>query len=76
MSGGHVATAIVVVFTTAIFPPLGIFVAFIAGLVLAVKALNRRERRKLDRLHAARMRQFYVRAADQQAPITNPGWRL
>jgi flagellar biosynthesis component FlhA len=76
VSGGMLLIGAVVVFTIAIFPPLGVFVGIIVGLVLLVKWANRRELRVRDRRHRAKMDDWYRQQAANARTFVNPGWRL
>lgn len=83
VSGGMLLTGAVVIFTIAIFPPLGVFVGLIVALIFGVKWLNRSQRLRADRAHRSRMDAFYQGLADRereeywaQRSFTNPGWRL
>lgn len=66
----------VVIFTIAVFPPLGVFVGIIVALCLLVKRLDRSQRIRADRAHRAKMDDWYRQQAANQRTFVNPGWRL
>lgn len=76
VSGGMLLTGAVVIFTIAIFPPLGVFVGIIVALVLLTKWLNRSQRVRSERSHRAKMDDWYRQQAANQRTFVNPGWRL
>lgn len=83
VSGGMLLVGAVVIFTIAIFPPLGAVVGGIVGLVLLIKLSARRHRRRAERTHRTTMDAFYQTVDDRereaywsQRTFTNPGWRL
>ena len=73
---GSVAIVITLsLFALITFPPLGLVVGFVGGLVLLAKWTNRRERIRSEQAHRARMDQFYFEQSWQNRDYTNPGWR-
>lgn len=74
--GGSVL-AVIVIFATCIFPPVGILVAIVFGIIGICKLSIRSQSRRAAAEHQVRIRQFYDRCDQQQvsATWTNPGWR-
>lgn len=83
VTGGTVAIAILVVFATAIFPPLGLVAGGVAVTVGLVKWSNRRQRVCGEKSHRRRMDAFYQAQEDArreeyyaQRTFVNPGWQV
>lgn len=83
LTGGPIIGIAISLFAIITFPPLGLLVGAIVGLTLFTKFMNRRDRKRGDRKHRAKMDDWYQKQEDArreeyyaQRTFVNPGWSV